>query len=337
MFDADGTSIRSFEQIMGRRCTREEALQQLAACPTAFETFSRFRTKEKEQILRFLQGENSLTITYNNFFQYIMNPDTHRERLESLLSALIGEEVHIRQVLPCEGNRLAEQGSLVIMDVIAELSDGSIVDVEMQKMGYLFSGQRSSCYAADMIMRQYNRVKSRRGKAFSYKDLKTVYLFVLMEKSPNEFRTYPYAYIHQRQTAYSSGIRLPDLARITYISLDTFRSLGQNITTKLDAWLTFLSCDDAAHITELVRNYPEFMEYYKEIAVFRTNPEEVITMFSEALTILDRNTEKYMIEEMKEELDETKQELGEKESMLECYRAKLRELGIDPDQIGKEM
>ncbi len=65
-----------------------------------------------------------------------MNPDTHRERLESLLSALIGEEGHIRQVLPCEANRLAEQGSLVIMDVIAELSDGSIVDVEMQKVGY---------------------------------------------------------------------------------------------------------------------------------------------------------------------------------------------------------
>ncbi|MDO4513673.1 MAG: PD-(D/E)XK nuclease family transposase, partial [Lachnospiraceae bacterium] len=316
MRDADGTEIRSFEQIMGEKCTREEALGQLQLCPHAYETFLRFRTKEKEQILQFLQGENSLTMTYNNIFLYIMNPDTHRERLESLLSALIGEEVHIRQVLPSEGNRLAEQGSLVIMDVIAELSDGSIVDVEMQKVGYEFSGQRSNCYAADMIMRQYNRVKSRRGKDFSYRDLKTVYLFVLMEKSPNEFHTYPYAYIHGRQTTYSSGIVLPDLAKITYISLDTFRSLGQNITTKLDAWLTFLSCDDAAHITELVRSYPDFMEYYKDVAVFRTNPEEVITMFSEALAILDRNTEKYMIEEMKEELDAIKKEIGETKQEL---------------------
>ncbi len=177
-----------------------------------------------------------------------------------------------------------------------------------------------------------------------------MYLFVLMEKSPKEFRTYPYASIHQRQTAYSSGIRLPDLARITYISLDTFRSLGQNITTKLDAWMTFLSCNDAAHITELVRNYPEFMEYYKDIAVFRTNPEEVITMFSEALSILDRNTERYMIEEMNQEiqeltsmnakkdelLSEKDELLAEKEDMIKRYRARMKELGIAPDSFDND-
>lgn len=54
MSDAEETIIRSFEQIMGKRCSREEALQQLAVCPTAFEVFSHFRTKDKDQILRFL-------------------------------------------------------------------------------------------------------------------------------------------------------------------------------------------------------------------------------------------------------------------------------------------
>ncbi|MGN0345955.1 MAG: hypothetical protein ACI4DU_01590, partial [Lachnospiraceae bacterium] len=55
--------------------------------------------------------------------------DIHPERLESLLEVLIGQHVTIRQVLPNDGERLAEHGSLVIMDIIAELEDGSIVDV----------------------------------------------------------------------------------------------------------------------------------------------------------------------------------------------------------------
>ena len=66
--------------------------------------------------------------------------------------------------------------------------------------------------------------------------------------------------------------------------------MGQNIVTELDAWLTFFSCTDAEHIVRLVQEYPKFLEYYKDIAVFRTNPKELIYMFSEALEILDRNT-----------------------------------------------
>ena len=32
-------------------------------------------------------------------------------------------------------------------------------------------GQRSDCYTADMIMRQYNRVRSEKSEKFSYKDI----------------------------------------------------------------------------------------------------------------------------------------------------------------------
>ena len=77
-------------------------------------------------------------------------------------------------------------------------------------------------------------------------------------------------------------------------SLDTFNSMGQNIVTELDAWLTFFSCTDAEHIVRLVQKYPKFLEYYKDIAVFRTKPKELIYMFSEALEILDRNTANYI-------------------------------------------
>ena len=142
-----------------------------------------------------------------------------------------------------------------------------------------------------------------------------------------KFHEFPDEYIHERQISYSSGLELPSLSHITYISLDTFNSIGQNIGTELDAWLTFFSCTDAEHIVIMVQKYPKFLEYYKDIAVFRTRPKELIYMFSEALEILDRNTANYMIDELaqevkaaKSELDSTKSELNSAKSELDSAR-----------------
>ncbi len=41
------------------------------------------------------------------------------------------------------------------MDIVVELEDGSIANVEAQKIGYAFPGQRSACYSADLLLRQY--------------------------------------------------------------------------------------------------------------------------------------------------------------------------------------
>ena len=317
------TSITSIEQIFGKSCSREEALNALKQHPDSYAVFSSFRPEHQNTILSFLQGKCSLDITLDKFFLYVLNPDTHRDRLESLLSSFLGQPVTIKAILPREGVQLAERGSLVIMDIIVELCDGSTVDVEMQKVGYHFPGQRSDCYTADMIMRQYNRVRSERSEEFSYKDLKPVHLFILMEKSPKEFHEFPDKYIHERNISYSSGLELPSLSHITYISLDTFNSMGQNISTELDAWLTFFSCPDPEHIVSLVQKYPKFLEYYKDIAVFRTQPKELIYMFSEALEILDRNTANYMIDELAQEVKEAKSELNSTMSELDSAKSEL--------------
>ena len=47
----------------------------------------------------------------------------------------------------------------------------------------------------------------------------------------------------------------------------------------------------------MVEAYPEFEELYREIFYFRYHVEELMSMFSEALRILDRNTVEYMIEQ----------------------------------------
>ena len=108
-----------------------------------------------------------------------------------------------------------------------------------------------------------------------------------------------------------------------YISLDVFKSVVHNITNKLDAWLTFLSSDKPEDIINLVSAYPAFIDLYHDIAEFRKDPKELIYMYSEALSILDRNTTFYMIDEKQKEIEDLQSlvaeqttSLAEKENML---------------------
>ena len=112
--------------------------------------------------------------------------------------------------------------------------------------------------------------------------------------------------------------------------------MGQNIVTELDAWLTFFSCTDAEHIVRLVQEYPKFLEYYKDIAVFRTKPKELIYMFSEALEILDRNTANYMIDELAQEVKSVKEELDSAKSELDSAKSELDSTKSELDSTKKE-
>jgi hypothetical protein len=128
-----------------------------------------------------------------------------------------------------------------------------------------------------------------------------------MENSSKEFSSSG-DHFHKRQVSYSSGVELPEMVHIAYISLDTFREGVHNINDELDAWLTFLIKGDAESVMKLIEAYPEFIDIYKEIAEFRRDPKELIGMFSEALLELDRNTERYMIDELKEDVEKAEAE-----------------------------
>ena len=325
----------TFESIMGEPKTKDEVLRQIRRNDRTYQKFLNMPFSYQEKILDFLCGKRGLEIVYDPFFQHIFNPEQHPERLESFLTEYLGNSVKIKQVLPREGIHLTEKGSFVVMDIIVELSDGSIMDVEMQKRGYDFPGERSNCYVADMVMRQYNRTKTNLENNFHYEHMRPVYLIILMEHSPEQFQKATPVYIHHRNITYNSGIQLNDLENISYISLDTFHETVQTISTKLEAWLTFLSSDDPEKIIQLVSAYPEFAEYYKEVAMFRENTDHLIGTFSEALKIMDHNATLYMIDEMQKEIDTQRQELDEKnqelannKELLAKYEALLREHGI---------
>ena len=87
------------------------------------------------------------------------------ERFNDFLSCLPVERVKVLKILPGDSTRIADETSLLITDIVVELEDGSIANVEMQKIGYLFPGQRCACYSADLLLRQYKRVRGERKRS----------------------------------------------------------------------------------------------------------------------------------------------------------------------------
>lgn len=296
----------TLKDILGEPISRDEALDIIMQSETAYYKFCKLSNKNQEDILAFVQGNKGLPILYDGFYKHVLDPERNPERLEGFLTELFGQTVVIERVLAKEGTKLVDEGSLVVMDIIVRLSDGSIIDVEMQKFGYLFTGERSSCYVSDMIMRQYNRIKSEKRKDFKFKDMKPVYLVILMEKSTIEFKRVSPNYIHQLRQSFDTGVELNLLSNLTYISLDTFKEVRENINNKMDAWLTFLSSDE---------------------------PEELINMFSDALLQMDKNTVRYMIEEQQNTIEEQQKaldaaddKLRERDILLRDQAARIAEL-----------
>ena len=180
-------------------------------------------------------------------------------------------------------------------------------------------------------------VKGEKKKAFSYKDIKSVYTIVFFETSIKEFHEYPQNYIHKFKQQSDTGLELELLQKYVFIPLDIFRIIYHNNVksngkysanrrwNKTEAWLTFLSTDEPEIIIELISQYPEFKEMYEEIYVMCQNVEKVMEMFSKELIQLDRNTVQYMIDEMQDTIDVQKEELEAKQETIDTQKGELEQ------------
>ena len=65
---------------------------------------------------------------------------------------------------------------------------------------------------------------------------------------------------------------------------------------------------------------------FREMSAYVNNPEEVILMFSEALKIADRNTVKYMIEELQDRATQAEEKQKQTSAELDAARKKIAEL-----------
>ena len=314
--------------------SREEILQLIYTNPRMQQLFESWTVLQQKEFLDFCSGARGIKVLYDSFFKEVMNPEYDPARLESFLTALLNRKVRIKEVLPNDSTRLSDESSLLITDIIVELEDGSLANIEVQKIGYAFPGARCACYSSDMLLRQYKRVRQRSvdpitGRdTFSYRNISKVYLIVLYEKSPDELKKCPDHWIHRSKVSFDSRLSMDLLQDYIFISLDIFRSKMHNkkVTTLLEAWMIFLSIDDPDEIIRLITSFPQFKPMYETLYQMCRNVENIMGFFSEELREMDRNTVRYMIDELQKEVDVQNATIAENAAVIAENNAVIAEM-----------
>ena len=322
----------------------------------------------KSRFCDYLRGKKTLPLLYDPFFKAIFNPDTNRDRLAKLISAILGQEVTIVEVLPNEDSSI--MGTLIIMDILVRMSDGSLANIEVQKAPYLFPAERISCYSSDLMMRQYNRIKnmSQNGKKFSYKDLHRVHTIIFYENSSEWLKSKwdDRLYFHVGKTKFNTGIDIELLQDFHLISLDTFKEYRYPNIIQGDTTVTRYDCDESAYkheiseemkrnrlmflslfvtdttdnISRLLSIYPELEDIVKDMNTYLTRPEEVLNMFSESLRILDKNSMDLLIDEAMERAEQAeakaKQAEERADKLEEEYKQEVAKLKEEIEKLKKK-
>ena len=303
---------------------RQQVLDDILSKENLKTIYDTWNEQQQNYFLDICCGARGVKMLYDSFFKEIFDPDVKPERLEELLSLFLMQRVKILKVLPNDSTRIADESSLLIMDIVVQLEDGSIANVECQRIGYKFPGQRSACYSADLLLRQYKRVRGEKGKKFSYRDIKKVYSIIFYEKSPKEFHAFPNDSIHRSKQQTDTGVKVELLQEFLFIPLDIMKKIYENngIRNKLEAWLIFLSDDNPETIIRLIEEYPEFREMYEDVCELCLNTEKVMGMVSKELQQMDRNTVQLMIDEMQDEIDSQKLQLQEKDTEIANQKAR---------------
>ena len=308
--------------------SREEILKEINENTFLKNIFYNWSEEQQMQFLDYCSGAKGVKILYDSYFKEVFSPETAPERLETLLSLFLKKKVKILQILPNDTVRISDEESLLVTDIIVQLEDGSLANIEVQKISYLFPGQRAACYGADLLLRQYKRVRSEKKKDFRYKDIKDVYVIVFFETSPQEFHAFPDTYCHFFEQKSDTGLQLNLLEKFIFIPLDIFRKNIHNKETKneLDAWLSFLILDSPEDIVALIEEHPEFKPLYQHIYDMCQNVERMIGMFSEELRIMDKNTVRYMVDQMQQEINEKNLIMKKQTEKLQEQEAQIKEL-----------
>ncbi|MFR2710611.1 PD-(D/E)XK nuclease family transposase [Frisingicoccus sp.] len=309
--------------------SREEVLKRIDGDKSLRETYQSWKEGEREAFFDMCTGARGVKMLYDGFFKEVMSPEYAPQRLSDFLSVVLGAAVRVKNVLPNDTTRLTDESSLLVLDIVVEFEDGRIANVEVQKIGYLFPGERSACYSADLLLRQYKRLRDERKKQFSYRDIRTVYTIVLFEHSPEEFHAYPGVYRHCFEQTSDTGLKLKIPQKFVYIALDIFKKKqhneGEKIHNRLEAWLTFFCRDEPEVILRLIEEYPEFKALYEDVYALCRNVEGLMEIFSKELLEMDRNTVKLMIDRMQEKINTQEETIKEQSQTIQAKNAALEQ------------
>ncbi len=82
------------------------------------------------------------------------------------------------KALLTESSRLAEESSLLVMNLLVQLETGTLANIKTQRIGYMFPDQRCACCSGDLVLRRYSQVRDQ--GLFSYQHIQKVYTIVLL-------------------------------------------------------------------------------------------------------------------------------------------------------------
>lgn len=312
----------------------------------------------------FLKGKRSLPLLYDPFFKKIFNPVERRDRLSELVSCLLGQKVTVLEVFPNEDSQFL--GVMIIMDMVVMMTDGSIANIEIQKISYDFPAERISCYSADLVLRQYKMITGKNQEIKqeasmhgsskpSYKDMRKVHTIILFEDSNKSLISDmdKALYFHVGKTRFNTGVKIELLQDFVLVSLDTFRKYrysdireGRTEITDYDydssqyndelvsekmkrdrlKFLSLFVAETPQEIDRLIEIFPDLESVRQDINEYLERPGEVLSMFSEALRILDRNTAELMVDRMKDEMETLKAQNEELKSSSEEKDAEIARL-----------
>lgn len=164
-------------------------------------------------------------------------------------------------------------------------------------------------------------------------------MFVNLEEdyvliSLDTFRKYRYADVKKGRTE----IRECDYDSTQYKDKDVTEKM------KLDRlkYLSLFVAETPQEIEQLIGIFPDLEGVRRDISEYMERPEEVFSMFSEALRILDRNTAELMVDRMKDEMDELnvqkgklEAQNGELEAQNEALKSSFKEKDAEIERLKK--
>ena len=350
----------------------DAAMRQINGDSLCLSTYQ-YLKKNAEWVARyedFLKGRRSLPLLYDPFFKKIFNPTERRDRLSELVSCLLGQKVTVLEVFPNEDSQFL--GVMIIMDMVVLMADGSIANIEIQKISYDFPAERISCYSADLVLRQYKMITGKNEHVVngsskpSYKDMRKVHTIILFEDSNKSLisEVDKALYFHVGKTKFNTGIKIELLQDFVLVSLDTFRKYrysdikqGRTEITDYDydssqyndelvsekmkrdrlKFLSLFVAETPQEIDRLIEIFPDLESVRRDINEYLERPGEVLSMFSEALRILDRNTAELMVDRMKDEIVDLQEQKAELMNQNDSLQGQNSELKNEVEQLKQQL
>ena len=261
----------------------------------------------------------------DTIFKGIFDPEINGERLSRFISSILGKEVKVIHSLGNEGFHHSTYSKGIILDIVVQFEDGSIGNVEIQRMGVAFPSKRAAVYSANIVTRQFATIHGEMKSELDYDIVKPVYTIVIMEKSLKVFHE-SRDYIHHFKQRSDTGLELELVQYYDYICLDMFKKKNPRVASELESWLKFFTIEKVEEMQMFLAENPGFQSVYDYAIMMTKDREGLLSMLSEYFENEDivaslNKTNESMVKRLEQENIQLKDEIiGLQDSNIEKDR-----------------